>query len=83
MAQSSNITLADLLSSRFAPIQEALLPLFDPKSIVALSKTSKEIRTTVRKIPNINKELKTFFKDPRGFRSVQAQCDALICNNFP
>jgi hypothetical protein len=59
-----------------------LIPLFDPADIIVLGKTSKDIRANDLGSFNINAKLKRFFKDPRGFRSIQAQCDALICNDF-
>jgi hypothetical protein len=39
---TSRIQLSDLLSTRFAPIQERLLPLLGVAEIVALTNTSKK-----------------------------------------
>ncbi|KAF1937455.1 hypothetical protein EJ02DRAFT_55469 [Clathrospora elynae] len=87
MSQVTRVTLADLLSTRFSPIQETLLPLFHQADIIALMKTSKDIHANVHyelkaKAFDINVKLRNFFKDPHAFRSVQAKCDALIPGDF-
>jgi hypothetical protein len=83
---ATRIELSDLLSTRFAPIQERLLPLLGVVEIVALTKTSKkfaDMNEALRtKEYSINLKLKRWFSDPVAFRSVQAQCDALIIGDF-
>jgi len=78
----TGVSLADLLSPRFAPIQERLLPLLGPGEIVTLLMTSKQFSKIKeelrRKNYDINRLLKRWFRDPVAFRSTQAQCDALI-----
>jgi hypothetical protein len=87
MVYFTDIMLSDFLNTRFAPIQEALLPLLDPTEIIALMKSSKALhdsltRTLKTKEHNINAHLSQFFKDPRAFRSIQAAPDAVISGRY-
>jgi hypothetical protein len=87
MIDSSSITLADLLSTRFAPIQQVLVPLLDPADIMFLFKACKDTCPNLLSFLqqfnwNINLRLRHFFEDPRAFRIVQAKCDALIVRDF-
>jgi hypothetical protein len=45
----------------------------------AFRRLPQELRATKY---NINPDLKGFFKDPKEFRSVQAQCNAVIVEGF-
>jgi hypothetical protein len=87
MTDSASITLADLPSTRFAPIQQVLVPLLDLVDILSLFKTCKDtwinLLSFLQKSDwNINMKLGHFFEDPRAFRTVQAKCDALIVRDF-
>lgn len=47
MALSTGITLTDLLSIRFVPIQDSLMALLDPLDTLAMMLKSKEINEKV------------------------------------
>jgi hypothetical protein len=81
--KATNTNLCDLLSSRFAPIQDTLMALLDTADIINLQQTSKtlyvEIATKLQAEDyNINIKLSRWFKRPSAFRSTQATCGALI-----
>jgi len=76
------ISLIDLLSPRYAPIQRVLLDHLNPGAIARLTCTCKAFGclwpTLMASDYNINHKLRYFFKDPREFRSVQGECGALL-----
>ncbi|KAF2247532.1 hypothetical protein BU26DRAFT_566501 [Trematosphaeria pertusa] len=84
--QHPKTTPADLLSSRFVPIQKRLLSHLSIAEIAALKQTSKafaDMSSTLNATDyNINTKLKKFFSDPKAFRSVQANCNALLGGLF-
>ncbi|KAI4952384.1 hypothetical protein J4E91_002853 [Alternaria rosae] len=83
MGASNSVTLADLLSTRFAPIQDAIMALLGPLETIALMLTSKTINKCINEkllsgTFNIDATLKPFFQDTKAFRSLQARCNTLI-----
>ncbi|KAF2872834.1 hypothetical protein BDV95DRAFT_605425 [Massariosphaeria phaeospora] len=84
--QSSKTTLADLLNSRFSPIQKKILSEMGPSEISALARTSKGFEDMVDTLKaadyNINAKLLAYVSDPVKFRSVQAKCNALLRGGF-
>lgn len=77
------LDLGRLLSSSLAPVQAQILAYLGPKEFLALSKVSKPVYVGLKKglratIYNIDIKLKKFFSDPKAFRKVQAECNALI-----
>jgi hypothetical protein len=78
-------TLIDLLNANYAPIQSSILSNLNAGDVAALTRTYKsfaDLWPTLRATDyNINLRLRKLFKDPRQFRSVQGQCNALIIGN--
>jgi hypothetical protein len=78
-------TLIDLLNANYAPIQSSILSNLNADDVTALTRTYKsfaDLWPTLRATDyNINLRLRKLFKDPRQFRSVQGQCNALIIGN--
>jgi hypothetical protein len=76
-------SLVDLLTCRYAPVQTVLIALLDVTDVIALKKTNKALYVEMADYQknidyNINQKLRSFFQDPKAFRSVQARCDALL-----
>jgi hypothetical protein len=76
------VTLIDLLSANYAPIQSSILSNLGAGDVTALTRTYKsfaDLWPTLRATDyNINLRLRKLFKDPRQFRLVQGRCNALI-----
>ncbi|KAI4934888.1 hypothetical protein J4E85_002750 [Alternaria conjuncta] len=84
---STSVTLADLLSTRFAPIQDAIMASMGPLERIALMLTSKTINKNINEkllsgTFNIDVTLQPFFRNTKAFRSLQARCNALIGGPF-
>ncbi|KAI4676327.1 uncharacterized protein J4E88_007241 [Alternaria novae-zelandiae] len=84
---STSVTLADLLSTRFAPIQDAIMASLGPLERIALMLTSKTINKNINEkllsgTFNIDVTLQPFFRNTKAFRSLQARCNALIGGPF-
>jgi hypothetical protein len=87
-SMSTTANLCDLLSSRFAPIQEALVELLAITELVALQQTCRTLSVDISdKLKstdfNINIKLKHWFTDPLAFHTTQAKFNALILGRFP
>ncbi|CAO2649857.1 Nn.00g011490.m01.CDS01 [Neocucurbitaria sp. VM-36] len=83
----STAGLADLLSLRLAPVQESIVENLGPTEFCRLLRVSKNVRSATKVALtsigfNINAALSNFFNDPKKFRSIQGQCNALICGTF-
>ncbi|KAH6639165.1 hypothetical protein C7974DRAFT_449101 [Boeremia exigua] len=80
------VTLIDLLSTTYAPIQTMILPYLDVGDVIALGRTCKgfgQIQPVLEATTyNINHQLKKFFQDPIEFRSVLGECNGLIGRDF-
>jgi hypothetical protein len=80
------VSFIDLLSVRYAPIQQSLLHYLSPGSIAKLTCTCRAFGclwpTLMASEYNINLRLRQFFKDSRAFRSVQGCCNALIIDGY-
>jgi hypothetical protein len=73
------ISLVDLLSSRYAPIQESILSILRVDDITRLCNASKSFSTDLRNTAwNYNKLLHPFFSDPEAFRSLQGRWNAIL-----
>jgi hypothetical protein len=76
------IFLLDLLSPRYAPIQTCLLSCLGPGEIANITRTCRTLQclwpTLRANMFDLDRKLKRFFYDPRAFRSVQGECNALI-----
>jgi hypothetical protein len=77
--------LVDLLT-RYAPVQDTVLRHLSIGDIVALSRTAKELSGCVGLVErtqfDINKRLERFFKNPKAFRTLQAQHNIVITGCF-
>jgi hypothetical protein len=80
------VTLVDLLSSTYAPVQTMILPYLDVASVTALTRTCKgfdQLQPILKATAyNINHQLRTWFKHPDEFRSFLGQCRGLIFSTF-
>lgn len=80
--KSDTPSLSELLSPRFAPIQDSLireLSNLDRVDIIRLQQTASCFRQLKHLLkPDINTYLAEFFHDPREFRSLQAELGFLI-----
>ncbi|KAF2993576.1 hypothetical protein E8E13_000011 [Curvularia kusanoi] len=76
------VSLIDLLSNTYAPVQMMILPYLDVADVIALTLTCKgfdQLQPTLKVTSyDVNRFLKRFFDDPLEFRSVQAECGAII-----
>jgi len=78
-----SMDLAQVLSSSLAPVQAQILVNLGPKEFLALSEVSKPVNFALKEglratVYNIDIKLKKFFSDPKAFRKVQVECDAII-----
>jgi hypothetical protein len=74
----TKITLAELLSSRFAPVQDVMLSILfvdDLSRLCASSKVFADLKTAAW---NFVKLLGIFSSNPRKFRSLQGKWNALV-----
>jgi hypothetical protein len=80
------VFLIDLLSDRYAPIQDSLLLHLGPAEIARLTCTCRAFGclwpTLMKRDYNINRHLRNLFMDPRAFRSAQAKSNALIMDGL-
>ncbi|KAH8195139.1 hypothetical protein TruAng_010691 [Truncatella angustata] len=85
MASKQTRNIRSLLEGRdtFYPIYKRLMKLLDTRSVVRLSQASKTIRAmTLSHSWNINIPFRHHFRDPRAFRSVLGECNALIAGSW-
>lgn len=80
------VSLEDLLSSTYAPIQMMVLPYLHIADVIALTRTCRGFGQLLP-MPkatawNVNNYLRPWFSDPRVFRSVQGRCGALLVGGF-
>lgn len=57
------------LTNRFSPVREILIPMLEPRDVLRLSQTRKDIRSVGKSLWDINFRLRPFFDDPLAFRS--------------
>ncbi|KAJ4322270.1 hypothetical protein N0V94_002500 [Neodidymelliopsis sp. IMI 364377] len=80
------VTLVDLLSTTYAPIQAMILPYLGVAEVIALSRTCKgfdQLQPMLKATAyNIDHHLKRFFTDPKEFRSALGKCGGLIVGPF-
>ena len=86
MAQSlrmheSDVTLVDLLSNRFAPIQHTLMGFLDAYAEVKLRRVCKALSSSSLGYRNWDYVLGKFFSDAKDFRSRQAEWNGIIMGN--
>jgi hypothetical protein len=83
-SRTGNLSFVDLID-RYVPVQSSLLRQLEIRDIIALSRTCKRLRhvydTTIRTQYNINDALKPYFTSPLEFRKVQAEIDAILCDD--
>lgn len=78
-------TPIDLLSARFAPIQQCILCYLDVGATIALTKTCRalDVRSLLNHtIYNIDRHLKWWFKKPTEFRTLQRDLGFLLTRYF-
>lgn len=79
----SKITLSSLLSTNNEPVRRSLASFLDPRSLLALSGTSQELRSSIREnVWNINSRLQFFVEDPIAFRTILGNHQGLISGSF-
>ncbi|KZM25759.1 uncharacterized protein EKO05_0002608 [Ascochyta rabiei] len=80
------VTLIDLLSTTYAPVQAMMLPYLGIAEVVALTRTCKGFGQLLPVLKatawNIDYQLKKFFGKPKEFRSVLGRCEGLIAGAF-
>lgn len=76
------VSLIDLLSNTYAPMQTMILPYLSIADVISLTLTCKgfdQLQPTLMATAyNINCLLGKFFKDPLEFRSLQGRCGAIV-----
>jgi hypothetical protein len=80
--QLGSATLADLLSSRYAPVQENLLKMLSPREEARLNCVSKDLRKGVMAFRNWDNILEKFFSDAKAFRSFQAKVNGILTGDI-
>jgi len=75
---TASVTLGDIMSNRFAPIQEALFKVLGPKDEARLSQVSRELSMTSKRFRDWDGFLANFFSDPKAFRSLQAKSNTIV-----
>jgi len=80
------VSVVDLLSIQYAPIQTAMMVYLEVRDVMALSRTCVGLKPLwpmmLSKGYRINELLRFFVTDPNEFRSTQRQCDALVSGDF-
>jgi hypothetical protein len=76
--ENASVTLTDLLSHRYAPVQEALRGMLDFRDEKRLKCVSKDTRSAVATFRDWNNILAQFLLDPKGFRSFQARINGIL-----
>jgi hypothetical protein len=79
--EAPSVGLADLLSNRFAPIQHTLLGMLDARDEANLKCVSKALQSFSHGYRNWDYILERFFANAKGFRSLQAQWNALVAGD--
>jgi hypothetical protein len=79
--ERASTTLANLLSDRYAPVQETLFGMLDVRDEAHLKGVSKEFRSSIMTWRNWDNILEKFFSDAKAFRSFQARCDGILAGN--
>ena len=77
--------LKELLGATYRPVKLAILGFLDIADIAALAQTCRDLdlRLVLQgTIYNVNYHLRGYFSDLKKFRTVQGECDALICGHF-
>jgi len=77
----SDVTLVDLLSNRFAPIQHTLMGFLDAYAEVKLRRVCKALSSSSLGYRNWDYVLGKFFSDAKDFRSRQAEWNGIIMGN--
>jgi hypothetical protein len=72
----------DPMSPRYSPIQSGILSYLSAPDVAMVTRTFRSLstlwKTFVATQYNINAKLSAFFKNPRQFRTIRAQTDAII-----
>jgi hypothetical protein len=80
------VSLVDLLSAHYAPIQQCMFSYLGVPEVLALTKACRALACVQQRFKetsyDVNLCLQPFFTHPHEFRSLQAQCDALIVGDF-
>jgi hypothetical protein len=79
--EAPSVELLDLLSDRFAPIQQTLLGMLGARDEANLKCVSKAFWSSSDGYQNWYYVLEKFFASAKCFRSLQAQRDAIINGN--
>jgi len=76
------VSLLDLLTSHYAPVQRMMLPCLDIVDVAALMRTCKgfaQLQPLLQAtVYNASRFFGQYFSDPIAFRSIQGQCGALV-----
>jgi hypothetical protein len=79
-------SFVDLMSLRYSPVQRGILSYLSAPDVVMVTRTCHSLstlwKTFVATRYNINAKLSYFFKDPREFRTLQSQTDAIIIQEW-
>ncbi|KAJ4343410.1 hypothetical protein N0V95_006672 [Ascochyta clinopodiicola] len=80
------VTLVDLLSTTYAPVQAMMLPHLGVAEVMALTRTCKGFGQLLHVLRatawNIDYQLKKFFGNPKEFRSVLGKSEGVIAGSF-
>jgi hypothetical protein len=82
LRQTGPATLADLLSSRYTPVQKSLLKMLDTRDEARLKCVSKDLRKTIMALRDWNGILERFFSDVKAFRSSQAKVNGILIGDM-
>jgi hypothetical protein len=89
LPRSKTATMAsfvDLMSSCYTPVQSSILSYLSAPDVVMVTRTCRSLstlwKTFVATQFDINTRLSHFFKDPRHFRIIQSQTDAVIIHEW-
>lgn len=80
------VTLVDLLSTTYGPVQTMILPHMGVAEVIALTRTCKgfdQLQPILNSTAyNMDHSLMKFSNDPKKFRSILAKCGGLIAGAF-
>jgi hypothetical protein len=82
LPQIGSATLADLLSSRYTPVQEILLKMLGTRDEARLKCVSKDIYKNIMVPRDWNNILEKFFSDAKAFRSFQAKINGILTGDI-
>jgi hypothetical protein len=79
--EDASITLLDILSRRFGPVQQTILGYLDASDEAHLRGVCKQLFTFSPGYRDWDHILGKFFSSPTKFRSFQAQCNGIVSGN--